>query len=272
MSVHTRGSFVVQVVEDPRVPPVHRESKEADQKPDALRTRFPRRLRGCAERSISSRVQLSNRSAHAVSAEELREQMGAGVVRRQNEDDLAHLDISESDARARYHGSSRRPLMYSRARRAHIVLRVDLLEAGRDPLTPLAGYARLVEGPHRLPRNRVDQFPTFVLLDQRYRWCRISCRAPDRRSWPTWTPMDQPVRTEHRLSVGVRLDRPPLVLADLSLAVGSATVDAIDGGCGARLELEWPDDVLFESRELGGGLVDVVESSVASDNRCRASD
>jgi len=57
----------------------------------------------------------------------------------------------------------------------------------------------------------------------------------------------------------------PQSFSSLSLAAGTAVARAIQQSCGVNIKLKWPNDIVWDSRKLGGVLV---ESRVESQGRC----
>jgi len=57
----------------------------------------------------------------------------------------------------------------------------------------------------------------------------------------------------------------PQSFSSLSLAAGAAVARAIQQSCGVDTKLKWPNDIVWDSRKLGGVLV---ESRVESQGRC----
>lgn len=76
------------------------------------------------------------------------------------------------------------------------------------------------------------------------------------RSWVS------PAGTDLYVSIVVRLDLPPAQLPPLTLAVGLAVADAVDGALGQpAARVKWPNDVWLQDHKCGGILV---ESSSAA--------
>lgn len=59
------------------------------------------------------------------------------------------------------------------------------------------------------------------------------------------------------LSIGGLLDQPPAAFGGLPLAVGVATVRALEKLAVRGVELKWPNDVLWCDRKLGGVLIEL---------------
>lgn len=90
--------------------------------------------------------------------------------------------------------------------------------------------------------------------------CQVAGKGRLGRAWST------PVGGSIAVSIGARLHRPAEALGGLSLVVGLAVLDAVDGDGSFGLALKWPNDVQVADRKLGGILIEIVRTdSLASE-------
>ncbi len=74
-------------------------------------------------------------------------------------------------------------------------------------------------------------------------------------------PWVSPPKSNIYMSLGWRTDLEPLELAGLSLAVGCAIAEGLEGGLALDLKLKWPNDLYLGGKKCGGVLIDLVQSA-----------
>ena len=74
-------------------------------------------------------------------------------------------------------------------------------------------------------------------------------------------PWVSPPKSNIYMSLGWRTDLEPLELAGLSLAVGCAIAEGLEGDLALDLKLKWPNDLYLGGKKCGGVLIDLVQSA-----------
>jgi BirA family biotin operon repressor/biotin-[acetyl-CoA-carboxylase] ligase len=74
-------------------------------------------------------------------------------------------------------------------------------------------------------------------------------------------PWVSPPQSNIYMSLGWRTDLEPLELAGLSLAVGCAIAEGLEGDLALDLKLKWPNDLYLGGKKCGGVLIDLVQSA-----------
>ena len=62
------------------------------------------------------------------------------------------------------------------------------------------------------------------------------------------------------LSAGFQLAAPTSNIGSISLAIGVAVANAIEGVAGVSIQLKWPNDIYLNDRKLGGILIDLLQA------------
>lgn len=80
---------------------------------------------------------------------------------------------------------------------------------------------------------------------------QVQGRGRRGRSWAS------PFGANLALSLGLATRQPPSALGGISLVVGLAVLDALEGAGVAGLALKWPNDILRDGAKLGGILIEI---------------